>query len=385
MPRDGAFHCARPRVCVLGMRGIPGVMGGVESHCEELLPRLAERAPQLEIVALGRAPYIGTDKRNLRGVQIVPLPSPKRQSIETLVSSFLGVLYARRIGAKAVHIHALASGLMAPLAKLLGMKVILTIHGADYQRAKWGRVARTLLRLGERFGVNGANAVICVAPSLTKRLQEAYPKRAQRIVFVPNGAPPLRAEGDESEVLSRFGLKPGGFLLAVGRLEPGKGFELLIEAFRKSECSQKLVIVGGAHHEADYAAQLMRAADNRTIFAGTQPREVLAHLYRNTALFVLPSLHEGLPICALEAGSVGCPLLLSDIPGNRDLGLPDTHYFKSEDAESLTAALNVSNERYSVTPAMFSTFDWERISATTLAIYDAVIGEPAERRVYVPA
>ena len=385
MPRDGGRPVNGRRVCVVGMRGIPGVMGGVESHCEELLPRLAERAPHLDIVAIGRTPYIGRDGRDFRGVRVVPLWSPSRQSIETLVSSFLGTLYARRSGAEAVHIHAVASGLMAPLAKLLGMKVILTIHGADYQRAKWGRVARTILKLGERLGINSADAVICVAPSLTKRLQAAYPKRAGRIEFVPNGAPPLHAAGDENEVLAQFGLERGKFLLAVGRLEPGKGFELLIDAFRKSGSAHKLVIVGGAHHEADYAAQLMKAADDRVIFAGMQPREVLAHLYSSAALFVLPSLHEGLPICALEAGSFSCPLLLSDIPGNRDLGLSDAHYFASGSVESLTRALRMPAEAYAVSPAMFSAFDWERISTKTLSIYEEVLGERAERRVYAEA
>ena len=116
-----------------------------------------------------------------------------------------------------------------------------------------------------------------------------------------------------------------------------------------------------------------------------QPRDMLAHLYANAALFVLPSLHEGLPICALEAGSVGCPLLLSDIPGNRDLGLPEHHYFTSGNVESLGKALKVPFERYAVAPAMFSAFDWERISAKTLAIYEEVLGEVAEHRVYAEA
>ena len=268
MPRDPAFQRERSLVCVLGMRGIPGVMGGVESHCEELLPRLAQRAPWLDLVAIGRKPYIGSEESSFRGVRVVPLWSPTRRSIETLVSSFLGVLHGRRIGAKAVHIHAVASGLMAPLARLLGMKVILTIHGADYRRAKWGRLARAVLRVGERFGVNHADAVICVAPSLTKQLQQAYPHRADRIAFVPNGSPPLRAEGDEGQLLEKFGLEKGKFLLAVGRLEPGKGFELLIDAHRKSGDTRKLVIVGGAHHEADYAAQLKRSAGEQVIFPG---------------------------------------------------------------------------------------------------------------------
>jgi len=385
VPRDSGPPRERSTVCVIGMRGIPAVMGGVESHCEELLPRLAERAPWLDIVAIGRKPYIGADERTYYGVRVVALWSPKRQSIETLVSSLLGVLHARRIGAKAVHIHAVASGLMAPLAKLLGMKVVLTIHGADYQRAKWGPVARTILRLGERLGVASADAVICVAPSLTKQLQRSYPKRADLIRFVPNGSPPLSPEGDEGEALARFGLEKGDYLLAVGRLEPGKGFELLIDAFRRSGSRRKLVIVGGAHHEAAFAADLMKSGGDRIVFAGMQPRGLLAHLYRNAALFVLPSLHEGLPICALEAGSVGCPLLLSDIPGNRDLGLPGQHYFRSGDVESLSAALNVSPETYAVSPAAFSTFDWERISAKTLAIYEEVVGEAAERRAYAAA
>lgn len=385
MPRDGAPLAERSRICVLGMRGIPGVMGGVESHCEELLPRLAERAPHLDIVAIGRKPYIGSEERTFRGVRVVPLPSPQRQSVETLLSSFLAVLYARRIRAKAVHIHALASGLMAPLARLFGMKVVLTVHGADYQRAKWGLAARTILRLGEWFGVRNADAVICVAPSLTQRLQRTYAARADKIHFVPNGAPPLRPDGDEDDVLGRWGLEKGKFLLAVGRLEPGKGFELLIDAFRRSGDKRKLLIVGGAHHEAEYAAELRKAAGTRIVFAGMQPRGVLAHLYRNAALFVLPSLHEGLPICALEAGSVGCPLLLSDIPGNRDLGLDDAHYFTSGDAESLSRALRAPAEHYAVTPDMFATFDWERIAASTLSIYESAFSEPAGQRVYATA
>ena len=385
MPRDGTLAGERSLLCVLGMRGIPGVMGGVESHCEELLPRVARNMPHARIVALGRKPYIGAEERTFRGIQVVPLPSPRRQSIETLVSSFLGVLYARRIGAKAVHIHAVASGLMAPLARLLGMKVILTIHGADYQRAKWGRVARIILRLGERFGINNADAVICVAPTLTKRLQQKYQRRAERITFVPNGAPPLRAEGNETQLLKQFGLERGNFLLAVGRIEPGKGFDLLIDAFRRSATTRKLVIVGAAQHGAEFAAKLMRSGDGQVVFAGLQPREVLAHFYRNAALFVLPSLHEGLPICALEAGSVGCPLLLSDIPGNRDLGLPDAHYFASGDVDALSRAIDAPTETYSVTPDMFSAFDWQQIADNTAAIYRAVIRQAAQREVYAPA
>lgn len=356
-------------------------MGGVESHCEELLPRLAERLPHLRLIAIGRKPYLGSvETKTFRGVDVVALPSPRRQSFETLVSSCLGVVYARRIGASAVHIHALASGIFAPLAKLLGMKVMLTVHGADYQRAKWGPAARTMLRLGERLGVRYADAVVCVAPTLTKSLQDRYPDRAGRIRFVPNGAPALAPATNTTAILDRLGIEAGKFVMAVGRVEPGKGFELLNDAFARSGRSGKLVIVGGAHHEHDYASALQSRSDERVVFAGVQPRDVVANLYATAALFVLPSLHEGLPICALEAGSVGCPVLLSDIPGNRDLGLPERHYFRSGDVESLASALRTPDDHYAVSPDMFATFDWHRIAGSTASIYDEVVSGAAKVR-----
>lgn len=374
MPPERGLSVGGTLVCVVGLRGIPGIMGGVESHCEELLPRLGAQCPELRFLVIGRRHYAGSRPSLFKNVVVFPLPAPRRQSLETLVSSLLGILYARRVGARAVHIHAIASGLLAPLARLLGMKVLLTVHGADYARAKWGRLARTVLRLGERIGVRYADAVICVAPSLTASLKKHYPERAARITHVPNGIAPIEARGDGQALLDRFGLEPRKFLLAVGRIEPGKGFELLIDAFKRSGRTEKLVIAGGAHHGADYAAALRARADAQVIFTGQLGRPELAHLYRNAALFVLPSFHEGLPICALEAGALACPLLLSDIPGNRDLGLPRTHYFCSGDVASLTEALRAPVDRYAVTAAMFAPFDWDRITAGTLAVYRSVLG-----------
>jgi glycosyltransferase involved in cell wall biosynthesis len=140
------------------------------------------------------------------------------------------------------------------------------------------------------------------------------------------------------------------------------------------------VIVGGAQHDSQYSADLLSRANARVIFAGVQDRAALQQLYENAELFVLPSFHEGLPICALEAGSAGCPLLLSDIPGNRDLGLSDAHYFNSGDVEDLSRALRRSRKHYAVGPDTFSRFDWDEISERTLAIYKLVFGESKKPR-----
>lgn len=368
----------RTRVCVTGLRGIPDIMGGVESHCEEVLTRMARLAPDLAIEVLARRPYTGSDARTHNGVEVTPLPSPRGQRSEAIVSTLVGALYATRRHAKLLHIHAIGPALVAPLARLLGLRVVMTHHGADYDRAKWGRLARAMLRLGERWGIASANAVIAVAPSLADELRRRYPAHADKVAFIPNGAPALAEEGDAASVLAGLGVAPGNYILAVGRLVPEKGFDLLIDAVQSGGTERRLLIVGGADHDTPYARALRGKASNRVIFAGVQSRAVLRHLYANADLFVLPSTHEGLPISALEAGSLGCPMLLSDIRPNRDLGLPQRNYFVSGDLADLTAKLAQDRATFAIDVGEFERrFDWDAIAAETLAVYRQVIAGQA--------
>jgi glycosyltransferase involved in cell wall biosynthesis len=359
------------RIAVTGLRGIPGVMGGVETHCEELLPRVAALDSALGITVLGRAPYLPQGAGRVGGVAVEPLPAPRRQSLEAIVSTLCGVLWARRRGYDLLHIHAIGPGLLAPLARLLGLRVVLTHHGADYDRAKWGRFARWSLKLGEQWGVRAAHSVIAVSPSLTDELKRRFPEHAARICFIPNGAPALGETVEpRAAVLDRLGLEPGRFVLAVGRLVPEKGHEYLIEAFLQSGSDRVLAVVGAADHDSEYARRLAAQPDPRVRFLGLQPRPVLRHLYETAALFVLPSFHEGLPIVALEAARCGAPMLLSDIAANRDIGLPLANYFPVGNVTALTDALTADPANFAVDGERIrKVFDWDQIARETLETY----------------
>ena len=359
-------------------------MGGVETHCEELLPRIAAKAPELEIEVVARRPYVA-EPMSVGGVRVTPQFSTRGQGTEALTSTLVGILYARRRMARAVHIHAVGPGLLAPLARLLGMKVIFTHHGADYDRQKWGTIAKGMLRLGEWLGVRFANAVIVVAPSLAEQLKARFPAQAGRVHYVPNGRTIVANSSEQKSILKTLNIGARGYVLTVGRLVPEKGFHLLVDAMERAGTGKKLVIVGGAQHESQYSRELSGRASSHVIFAGVQDRATLQTLYENAELFVLPSFHEGLPISALEAGSAGCPLLLSDIPGNRDLGLPQSHYFKAGDVDDLVRALREPLQRYVVSPHDFVRFDWDQIAAQTLAIYGRALGQFAERRLSASA
>lgn len=361
-------------ICVTGLRGFPNVMGGVESHCEELMPRIKAIWPEHRAIVLGRAPYLPERWNEYKGVQVIGVPCPRSKHLEAIFSTLLAILIARWQGAAVVHIHAIGPGLMAPLARALGLRVVVTHHGTDYERAKWGPLARTALRFGERLALTFAHRIIAVSPSLAVQLRESFPKRARDISYIPNGVPELPEGADPDLVLERLGID-SDFILAVGRLVPEKGLHDLIEAFDRSDFPGKLVIAGAADHGSEYERDLMARAGDRVVFAGMQSRTTLKCLYERCALFVMPSYHEGLPIAALEAASCGARMLLSDIPANLDIGLDQRNYFPVGDVDILTRRLSEDRRHLAVDGAYVrQRFCWDKAAFETVQVYQSALG-----------
>lgn len=362
------------RVVVTGLRGIPDIMGGVETHCEELLPRIAALDSAVQIIVAGRSAYLANaDSKHstYRGVAIRAVLSMRGRSSEAITGTISGVIYARAKNADILHIHAIGPALLTPLSRLLGMRTVITHHGTDYDRAKWGMAGRAALRVGEIIALRFANDIIAISPSLAAQLKTRFPGAAHRIHYIPNGAPEMGLlEQEPHETLASFGLEAGKYILTVGRLVPEKGADYLIRAYRASNTDRKLVIVGAADHDSDYSARLLAEGSEAVVFPGQQSRAVLRQLYENAALFVLPSFHEGLPISALEAGRCGCPMVLSDIQANRDIGLPEKHYFPVGDEDALRACLAAEPTHFAIDKdEMSARFDWDRSAQATLAVY----------------
>jgi len=367
----------RLNICVVGLRGVPGVLGGVESHCEQLFPRLQALTPDYQVSIVGRHPYVPPEQFSFKGVTIVPLPAMRSKYFEAISNTMLAVLYARFVGrAKLLNVHNIGPALLGPLARLLGMKLIVTYHSRNYEHAKWNRFARAMLRLGEWCAVAAAHKVIVISKSMTDDLKRRYPRAAAKFIFVPNGAPDFSSSvdaSDERALLDRFGLEPGRYILAVGRLVPEKSFHTLIEAHNSTGADFKLVIAGRADHDDAYSRALLAQAGDKVCFTGFQGQRELGALYRNASLFVLPSTHEGLPIAALEAASFGAPMLLSDIQANLDIDLPAACYFPVGDVEALRRKLLQPHDTYRVDhQGIIRRFDWSSAARQTKDIYAEV-------------
>jgi glycosyltransferase involved in cell wall biosynthesis len=258
------------------------------------------------------------------------------------------------------------------------MKLVVTHHGRDFERQKWNGIAKAALRLGERCATAAADRIIVVSKSVTEELRRRHPRLKSRIDYIPNGAtefPEGDAQEDARAVLDRFGLQPGRYVLAVGRLVPEKAFDVLIAAFKAARPDCKLAIAGAADHADEYSRSLLQQESDDIRFCGFQSHAVLRVLYRNAALFVLPSTHEGLPIAALEAANLGVPVLLSDIQPNLDIELPASNYFPVGDVDALGRKLLANHETFRVDrDAIARRFNWRTVSEATGQVYAALAG-----------
>jgi len=377
------------RITVLGLRGFPGVQGGVETHAEHLCPLLAELGCDVE--AIVRSSYQSAAfRRSWKGVRVVPLWSPRSRVLETLVHTFLGIMYAGLVHRPDVlHIQAIGPALLTPLARLLGLRVVVTHHGPDYERQKWGRIGRLALRLGEWVGMRGSHGRIVISGAIRSLVQA---KHGIDAALIPNGVllPELPAS---TGALDEFALTPGKYILLVSRLVPEKRHMDLIEAFRRAARADpalagwKLAIVGTSDHPGSYARRVLEAAAGTpgVVCTGFRSGQELRELYAHAGLFVLPSSHEGMPIAMLEALSYGLPVIASAIPANLEIGLAEEHYFPLGDVAALAARLCEFASQPQPPAArdarrtwVCSRFDWNRIARETLAVYWAVI---AGRRV----
>lgn len=361
------------KIVITGTRGIPGIQGGVETHCEELLPRLAKLG--FDIYLIKRSCYSSPlDKSDeFNGVKLKTLYAPHIKSMEAITHTFLSILWAKKHKADILHIHAIGPALLVPFARLLGLKVIFTHHGFDYDRAKWGRFAKFILRLGERAGTQFSNEVIVISKLIQDHLALKYRRTNTHLIY--NGVP-VAVKPSSIGALRDFGLISSKYVFTLGRFVEEKGFDLLIDSF--SEINDKeirLVIAGDADHETPYSMKLKEQAKAKgVILTGYIKGLKLQEVFYNARLFVLPSYHEGLPISLLEAMSYNLPVVVSDIPANKQMKLPADSYFTTGDRFALRERINqmlasdIKSMRYDMSP-----YNWEHIATQTFVVYEKIL------------
>lgn len=329
---------AKPlHVMMLGLRGFPHVQGGVENHVEHLSTELAQLG--CRVTAIVRSRYQQDATRGAwNGIAMRTIWSPPSSNLETIVHTFLGILYAALVRPDILHIHAIGPALMTPLARMLGLRVVVTHHGEDYNRQKWGAIARCILKWGELCGMRFAHGRIVISKGIFASVTKKFGIACEEIA---NGVR-LPELGGQSVLLQKFGLIPRQYVLLVSRFVPEKRHIDLISAFIQAKIlGWKLVLVGTSDHRDAYYASVRAAAScsEHIVCTGFLSGQQLHEIYLHAGLFALPSSHEGLPISILEAMSYGLPIIASDIQANREISNIAIDYFPMGNIDALTRLL----------------------------------------------
>lgn len=304
------------RLGVIGARSIGSIQGGIEHYCSNFYTRLKPHG--FDVTIFVRWPVRSGEIPT--GINICLVRVPRSKSFETILHSFASTFVAPSLGIDTLHVHGIGSCLPLPLAKLFGMRVIVRHIGADYHRTKWGILAKTMLRVGERFAAKYADSVVCLNRHIANDFSQAT-GRTTRIYVVPNGIDasflPAISHQDLLPIASRR------YILAVGRLVPEKNYDLLLTAFLQADIpvDVKLVIAGAADYEGTHSRALRQACkkSTRVVTPGALFGSQLDWLFQNAGLFVAPSSHEGMSFSLLRASVAGLKIIASDIPGNSEV------------------------------------------------------------------
>ncbi len=360
---------------MIGHKRMPGRGGGVEVVVEELSTRLADLG--VEVTAYNRKSKGQKSAAEHRGVRLVDVPTPDSKQLNAVVYSYLATIRAVIDGADVIHYHALGPAASLWLAKLLGKKVVVTVHGLNYKTPKWKGFGAKYIKFGERLALRRADEVIVLSRSIQGYFRNEY---GRECAYIPNGLS-MPEEVESDSVLDRFGLRGRNFLLCVSRLVPGKGLEILIDAFKELDTNAMLVIAGDSDHvdEFKHALKERAAGDPRILFTGMLGKVDLCALYANARLFVFPSEAEGMPMALLEAMWFDCPCLVSDIPENTEVLDGHGLTFRTGDLFDLkhALALEISSavEKEDLRSLVLARHDWNLIARKTVSVYSKVISK----------
>jgi len=297
------------RIAHIGTRGLGSNYGGIERCVDAICPILAAMGHEVDVFGRSDIRFENRD-----GLRHVPIPGFRSKHFENLTRSAIATLLAVK-RYDIVHFHAIGPGALSLFTALFGQRSVVTIHGLDHRRAKWGRLARILLRAGERTLITCADQITVVSSTLADHYQKEY---GIRTIHTPNGLPSVRSL-KPGAFLRTLGLKGGDYILFASRLTPEKGCHDLIEAFKRIRTTRKLVIAGDGT-APDYVRSLHRGGQqDNIVFVGHRSGNELAELFSNAYLFVLPSYLEGMSQALLESISYRIPALVSDIEENLEI------------------------------------------------------------------
>lgn len=367
------------KIAMIGHKRIPSREGGIEVVVEELSKRLVERGDEVEVYnrkgkSIANNNLNQFEHRYYRGIRIINILTINKKSFDALIYSFLATLRAIFGRYDLIHYHAEGPSAMLIIPHLFKIRTIATIHGLDWQRAKWGGLATKYLLLGEKIAAKYADEVIVLSKSIQDYFIKTYNRETH---YIPNGViDPLPIEADV--IKKKYNLKRNDYYLFLARIVPEKGLHYLLEAYLNLDTDIRLVIAGSSSHSDEYFEMIKSKAeqDDRIIMTGFVDGREREELFSNCLAYILPSDVEGMPLSLLEAMSYARKCIVSNIPENVEVIKSSGYVFEKGNSKSLLQQLqrllkveDGCNDPGHCPNYNLSSFNWDNITDKHRKLY----------------
>ncbi|HEX2072059.1 MAG TPA: glycosyltransferase family 4 protein [Thermoleophilaceae bacterium] len=383
------------RVLILSWEYPPLIEGGLARHVRKLAENLVAQGVEVHVLARGLEDSPAEDE--LDGVVVHRVREPERPRdlgefvawVEHMNADMLaaGVEVGDRFDFDLVHGHDWLVAVAGDhLANRFRCPLAVTIHATEYGRHQgWvDKHPQSHIHGVEHWMANRAERVIACSAYMREHVSDVYDLPEERIAVIPNGIDPadLVPVDDLDTLRSRFAAPDERLVLLVGRLVYEKGFQLALEALPgliERVGNVRFIVAGSGTAEQELRAQATRLGlDEHGAFLGWIGDDVLHSLYRISDLTVVPSIYEPFGLVALEAMASGCPCLVADTGGlrevvpNDDVGLR----FHSRDpdslgqmAERLLTDDQLRDRLVAEASEHVLTFDWADVARQTAEVY----------------
>lgn len=336
-------------------------IGGIEEYLKNICPQLVR-------IGYNVCVYTGVNKKdnnsNYKGVNIIQVKTPKNKFFGKIYLGVYATIHSiLKNGTKGIiyHYHANAASILSFLPRYLGANVIFHGHGFEWKRAKWSTKMQKIIKALDWFVIKSNKNILMVSEEQSNYTRKFFKKNCTTITSGVD-LPTLYGSND-SNILTKYNLESGKFILFLARLVPEKKAEILIESFLDSTIFDeiKLVIAGDNPFEKDYIDKL-KSMSNDVIFTGSVFGKDKACLLRHCKAFCIPSELEGLPITLLEAMSYNKLCIASDIDANKEALGNDGVYFKTNNIKDLSEKLSNIDTFSAFNPnvRVKELFTWER-------------------------
>lgn len=371
---------AKLNIAMLGHKRIPSREGGIEVVVEELATRMVKNGHTVTCYNrkghnVAGVEFDGEKLDTYKGVTLKDVFTINGRGLAAMTASISASIRTAFGKYNVVHIHAEGPAFMCWIPKLFGKRVIVTVHGLDHQRAKWGKLASTYIMMGEKNAVKFADEIIVLSQGVKKYFSYTY---GRETVFIPNGVNKAKMQSPEL-IEEKWNLAKDSYILYLGRLVPEKGERYLIEAFKQIKTDKKLVIAGGSSDTQEFMDELKEMAknDERIIFTGFVQDQLKHELYSNAYIYTLPSDLEGMPLSLLEGMSYGNCCLTSDIPECAEVVEDKAVLFKKSDVEELRDKLQmlcdhpevVNQYKVEAEEFILNKYGWNDVVDRTIGLY----------------